>query len=285
MKLARVGAPGRERPVIVTDDGALMDLSSVTDDITPAFLGSDGINRAAAALDAGQLPPLSAREGEVRYGAPVTRPPKVLCIGLNYAMHAAESGMDAPTEPVLFSKMPYTVIGPHDQVDIPRRSKKTDYEVELAIVIGSDALYLDDEDAARSVIAGYAISNDVSEREFQLERGGQWVKGKACPTFNPLGPWLVTAAEVGDPQELGLELRVNGEVRQASRTSDMIFSCAHIVWYLSQFMQLEAGDVINTGTPAGVAFGKNDFPYLNPGDTMDLRIDGLGAQRQVVGQG
>lgn len=282
MKLARVGAPGEERPVVVDGD-RLLDLSSVTPDIDGAFLASGGLLLAAEAVAAGSLPVLEV-DADVRYGPPVARPPKLLCIGLNYALHAAESGNPPPSEPVLFAKMPYTVIGPDDLVLMPRGGDTTDYEVELAIVIGREARYLDSPEEAWDVIAGYAISNDVSERTFQLERGGQWVKGKSCETFNPLGPWLVTTDEIADPQALALSLSVNGEVRQDSTTADMIFGVAHIVAYLSQFLVLEPGDVINTGTPAGVALGDNDFPYLAEGDVMELSITGLGHQRQVVGQ-
>lgn len=283
MKLARVGPQGREQPVVVGDDGSLLDLRGITPDITPAFLGDGGIERVRAALDAGDLPVLDLPT-DIRYGAPLTRPPKVLCIGLNYTDHAAESGMALPTEPVLFAKMPYTVIGPNDTVLIPRTSEKTDYEVELAIVIGQTARYLASQEEALDVVAGYAISNDVSERTFQLERGGQWVKGKSCETFNPLGPWLVTPDEVGDPQTLGLRLWVNGDLRQDGTTKDMAFDVSHLVWYVSQFMVLEPGDVINTGTPAGVAFGNDDIPYLTAGDVVELEIDGLGRQRQVLEQ-
>lgn len=282
MKLARVGEPGRERPVVI-EGGSLLDLSTITPDLTPDFIGEGGLGRVAAALAAGALSVLP--DGERRFGSPISRPPKVLCIGLNYARHAAESGMEPPAEPVLFAKMPNTVIGPDDEVLIPRGSTKTDYEVELAVVIGRTARYLESEQDALACVAGYAISNDVSERAFQLERGGQWIKGKSCETFNPLGPWLVTADEVPDPQALDLTLRVNGETRQKSNTSDMIFSVAHIVWYLSQFLVLEPGDVINTGTPEGVAFGSDDVPYLRAGDVMELEIQGLGHQRQPVGQG
>jgi len=282
MKLARIGSAGHERPVVVTD-GGLLDLSSVTDDITPAFLATGGIARAEAAVAAGELPTLDLDDA-ARFGAPITRPGKVICIGLNYAAHAAESGMEPPAEPVLFFKASNTVIGPDDDVLVPRGSHKTDYEVELAIVIGAQGRYLASQQEALGIIAGYAISNDVSERAFQLERGGQWVKGKSCETFNPLGPWLVTPDEVGDPGRLGLRTWVNGEIRQDGNSDDLIFGVAHIVEYVSQFMVLEPGDVINTGTPQGVAFGDNDFPYLKAGDVMELEIDGLGRQRQVLRQ-
>lgn len=282
MKLLRVGAPGEERPAVCTDDGRLLDLSSVGSDIDGAFLAADGVGRARAAVAAGSLPELKA-DG-VRIGAPLARPGKVVCIGLNYRDHAAETGAPIPPRPVVFMKDPGTVVGPYDEVRIPRGSVKTDWEVELAVVIGRRARYLDGSRAARAVIAGYAISHDVSEREFQLEYSSQWDLGKSCETFNPLGPWLVTADEVGDPQNLGLHLSVNGVQRQDGRTSDMIFPVEHIVSYLSQYMVLEPGDVINTGTPAGVALGLPGNPYLRPGDTVELSVDGLGGQRQTFSQ-
>jgi 2-keto-4-pentenoate hydratase/2-oxohepta-3-ene-1,7-dioic acid hydratase in catechol pathway len=209
---------------------------------------------------------------------------KIVCIGLNYRDHAAETGAQPPAEPILFLKTPDTVVGPDDEVLVPRGSVKTDWEVELAVVIGREARYLADEAAAAECIAGYAISNDVSEREFQLERGGQWDKGKNCETFNPLGPWLVTADDVPDPQALGLRLWVNGEQRQDGTTADMIFGVTHLVHYLSRFMVLRPGDVINTGTPAGVALGAPGTPFLTAGDVVELEIDRLGRQRQTFGQ-
>ncbi|MDX3244595.1 fumarylacetoacetate hydrolase family protein [Streptomyces sp. ME18-1-4] len=282
MKLLRVGAPGEERPAVCTDDGRLLDLSRVTCDVDAAFLASDGIDRARAAIAAGDLPALDA-DG-LRIGPPLARPGKIVCIGLNYRDHAAETGAAIPERPVVFMKDPGTVVGPYDEVLVPRGSVKTDWEVELAVVIGRRARYLDGPDAARDVIAGYAISHDVSEREFQLEYSPQWDLGKSCETFNPLGPWLVTADEVGDPQDLGLHLSVNGVKRQDGHTSDMIFPVDHIVSYLSQYMVLEPGDVINTGTPAGVALGLPGTPYLRPGDTVELSVDRLGSQRQTFGQ-
>ncbi|MEV7978507.1 fumarylacetoacetate hydrolase family protein [Streptomyces sp. NPDC086519] len=282
MKLLRVGAPGEERPAVRTEDGRLLDLSSVTRDIDGVFLASGGVDRARAAVTAGKLPELD--EAGLRIGAPVTRPGKVVCVGLNYRDHAAETGAAIPPRPVVFMKDPGTVVGPYDEVLIPRGSVKTDWEVELAVVIGQRARYLDGPQAARDVIAGYAISHDVSEREFQLEYSPQWDLGKSCETFNPLGPWLVTADEVGDPQNLGLRLSVNGVKRQDGHTSDMIFPVGHIVAYLSQYMVLRPGDVINTGTPAGVALGLPDAPFLCPGDTVELSVDGLGSQRQTFAQ-
>nr|WP_202477200.1 fumarylacetoacetate hydrolase family protein [Streptomyces sp. SID5470] len=280
--MLRVGAPGEERPAVRTDDGRLLDLSSLTPDIDGVFLASGGVDRARAAAATGDLPELDP-DG-LRIGAPVTRPGKVICVGLNYRDHAAETGAAIPQRPVVFMKDPGTVVGPYDEVLIPRGSVKTDWEVELAVVIGQRARYLDGPEAARDVIAGYAISHDVSEREFQLEYSPQWDLGKSCETFNPLGPWLVTADEVGDPQNLGLHLSVNGVKRQDGHTSDMIFRIDHIVSYLSQYMVLEPGDVINTGTPAGVALGLPGTPFLRSGDTVELSVDGLGSQRQTFAQ-
>ena len=287
MRFLRVGPFGAERPALLSahDATAAYDLSGLTGDIDGAFLTrllDEGTGGIAALLERGALPVLDLA-GQ-RLGAPVARPPKVVCIGLNYRDHAAETGADIPAEPVLFMKATNTVVGPDDEVLVPRGSAKTDYEVELAIVIGRTARYLGSPADADAVIAGYAVSNDVSEREFQLERGGTWDKGKSCETFNPLGPWLVTADEVGDPQALGLRLTVNGESRQDGSTADMIFDVRHVVWYVSQFLVLEPGDVINTGTPAGVAMGRKGTPYLQPGDVMELEIDGLGRQRQVLGK-
>jgi 2-keto-4-pentenoate hydratase/2-oxohepta-3-ene-1,7-dioic acid hydratase in catechol pathway len=282
VQFMRFGDPGRETPVVRTDDGRLLDLRPVTADIDPAFIGDGGLDRVRAAVAAGDLP--AAQTDGLRVGAPMSRPGKVVCIGLNYRDHAAETHAEIPGEPVVFTKASNTVIGPYDEVLIPRGSVKTDWEVELAVVIGAPARYLESPEAARAVIAGYAISNDVSERAFQLERGGQWVKGKSCETFNPLGPWLVPADEVPDPQALGLRLSVNGETRQDGTTKDMIFAVDYVIWYLSQFMVLDPGDVVNTGTPAGVAMGMPDQPYLRAGDVMELEVDGLGRQRQQVGQ-
>jgi 2-keto-4-pentenoate hydratase/2-oxohepta-3-ene-1,7-dioic acid hydratase in catechol pathway len=277
MRLARHGSPGAERPIAAGPDGVWHDLAALTPDITGAFL-RDGLAAAAAALP--ELP----RVDEVgRFGPPVAGIGKVVCIGLNYRDHAAETGADLPAEPIVFLKAADTVIGPDDDVLIPRQSVKTDWEVELAVVIGAEARYLDSPAGSAACVAGYAISNDVSEREFQLERGGQWDKGKNCETFNPFGPWVTTADDIADPQDLGLRLSVNGELRQDGTTKDMIFPVDHLVWYLSQFMVLRPGDVINTGTPAGVAMGRPDPPYLRAGDVVELEIGGLGRQRQVFG--
>ena len=282
MKLVRVGPAGMERPAVLTDDGRLLDLSSVASDIDGALLAT-GVDRVRAALDAGTLPALA--EQDPRYGPPLARPGKIVCIGLNYRDHAAETQAEPPSEPVVFLKTPATIVGPDDVVLIPRGSTKTDYEVELGVVIGRTARYLDSDDEALACVAGYVLSHDVSEREFQLERGGTWDKGKNCETFNPLGPWLLTADEVADPQALGLRLWVNGAARQQGSTKEMIFPVAEIVRYLSQFMVLEPGDLINTGTPAGVALGRAEpKPYLREGDVVELEIDGLGRQRQVMGR-
>lgn len=277
MRLARIGPPGLEVPAAGAPDGTWRDLRSLTDDIDGAFLGT-ALPTAAAALASGDL---SELERPVRFGPPLASIGKIICVGLNYRDHAAETHADVPAEPILFMKAPDTVVGPTDAVYLPRASTHTDWEVELAVVIGREARYLDDETAAAACIAGYAISNDVSEREFQLDRGGQWDKGKNCETFNPFGPWIVTADEVADPQSLGLRLSVNGQVRQDSSTAEMIFGVVHLVWYISQFMVLRPGDVINTGTPAGVAMGLPGQPYLRAGDVVELSIDGLGTQRQT----
>ncbi|HEV2784535.1 MAG TPA: fumarylacetoacetate hydrolase family protein [Actinophytocola sp.] len=282
MRLLRIGPVGGERPAALDREDRLLDLSGLVSDIDGAWLAGDGTERVRAAVEAGELPEL---DPPARIGPPIARPGKVVCIGLNYSDHAEETHAEKPAEPVLFMKAPNTVIGPNDEVLIPRGSSKTDWEVELAVVIGRTARYVEDEAAALRCVAGYAISNDVSEREFQLERGGTWDKGKSCETFNPLGPWLVTADEIPDPQQLALRLWVNGDLRQQSSTKNMIFTVARLVHYVSQFMVLEPGDVINTGTPAGVALGQPDpKPYLRAGDVLELEIDGLGRQRQVVGQ-
>lgn len=278
MRLARHGEPGTEQPVAAGPDGVWHDLTPVVPDLTGQVL-AEGLHTIRSALAS-----LPVVEPSGRFGPPVAAIGKVVCIGLNYRGHAAETGASIPAEPIIFLKTPDTVVGPDDEVLIPRASVKTDWEVELAVVIGSQARYLDSPDRARACIAGYAISNDVSEREFQLERGGQWDKGKNCETFNPFGPWLVTADQVPDPQSLGLRLWVNGEQRQDGNTADMIFGVDHLVWYLSQFMVLRPGDVINTGTPHGVAMGLPGTPYLRPGDVVQVEIDGLGRQRQIIGK-
>jgi 2-keto-4-pentenoate hydratase/2-oxohepta-3-ene-1,7-dioic acid hydratase in catechol pathway len=282
MRLARHGNPGQERPIASpANSEAWYDVSGVVDDIDAAFFAGGGLRRTADALAAGNLERVPNLE---RFGPPAMVTGKVVCIGLNYRDHAAETNATVPTEPVIFFKAADTVGGPDDTVLIPRGSTKTDWEVELAIVIGAEARYLDSPADSAGVIAGYAISDDVSEREFQLERGGQWDKGKSCETFNPFGPWILTADEVADPQALGLRLWVNDVLRQDGTTKNMVFGVHHIVWYVSQFMVLRPGDIINTGTPAGVALGLPDHPYLREGDIVQTEIDGLGRQRHVFGQ-
>lgn len=282
MKLLRVGTAGAERPALLDAEGTLRDLSGTVTDIDGALLADDAaLDRVRSAAESGELPVLDA-EG-LRVGPPVARIGKVVCIGLNYHDHARETGATPPAEPVIFFKAADTVVGPEDTVLVPRKSVKTDWEVELAIVIGRTARYLESEEQALAHIAGYAVSHDVSEREFQIERGGTWDKGKNCETFNPLGPWLVTADDVPDPQALSLKLWVNGELKQDGSTSQQIFPVAEVVRYVSQFMTLYPGDVINTGTPAGVAMGQPEpKPYLRAGDVVELEIEGLGRQRQEL---
>ncbi|SDO67717.1 2-keto-4-pentenoate hydratase/2-oxohepta-3-ene-1,7-dioic acid hydratase (catechol pathway) [Nakamurella panacisegetis] len=280
MKLMRVGAAGAETPMVVAADGRVRDASQVTDDFDGSFFASEGIARLTAALPRLPVVDISGR----RIGPPVARPGAVLCIGMNYVAHAAESAAAPPTNPMLFYKSPNTVIGPDDQVLIPRGATKTDWEVELGVVIGRRVRYLESPAEALNHVAGYVVSNDVSERAFQLElSGGQWSKGKSCETFNPLGPWLVPATEVPDPQNLRLRSWVNGQPRQDSSTADMIFSVARIIHELSQFLVLDPGDLINTGTPHGVAMSGR-FPYLTDGDVMEMEISGLGRQRQQLAQ-
>ncbi|WP_093460233.1 fumarylacetoacetate hydrolase family protein [Streptomyces melanosporofaciens] len=282
MYLMRIGAAGAEKPVARLDDDTYVDLSDVVTDFDEAFFGVDGLDRirpiVADRASAGQV---SRFAGE-RVGAPIARPHQILCIGLNYRDHAAESGMAVPDEPILFTKSPNTLIGPHDDVRIPRGSTKPDWEIELGIVIGRRTSYLDSAEEARDAIAGYVVVNDVSERAFQLERGGQWAKGKSAETFNPAGPWLATTDEIDDVLALDMWLDVNGIRRQNGNTKTMIFDPYFIVHHLSQFMVLEPGDLINTGTPPGVGMGFTPPVWLAPGDVMELGITGLGAQRQRV---
>jgi 2,4-didehydro-3-deoxy-L-rhamnonate hydrolase len=280
VQLLRLGETGAERPAVRAADGAVFDLSPLTPDIDGAFLAADGIARARSALADGALPPLDPTG--LRVGPPVARPGAVICIGQNYAAHAAESGAPPPERPIVFFKHPNTVVGPYDDVLIPPGADRVDWEVELAVVIGRTARYLPSPSSSSRCIAGFAIANDVSERAFQTEHsGGQWSKGKSAETFAPLGPWLVPADEVPDPQALGLRSWVNDEPRQDSGTADMIFPVDRLVWDLSQYMVLDPGDVVLTGTPEGVALSGR-FPYLVPGDVMRLEIDGLGGQRQVL---
>ena len=283
MKLLRVGEAGEERPAVRLDDGSIIDVSSAVGEIDGAWLEGGGAERLAAALADGaeRFPAVAAG---TRIGPPVARPGHIIAIGLNYADHAKEAGMDLPTEPIIFSKAPSSYSGPDDDVLIPRGSQETDWEVELGIVIGRRAEYLPDEAAALEHVAGYCICNDVSERDFQLRHGPTWIKGKSANTFCPTGPWLVTRDEIPDPQSLAMTLTVNGEVRQSGTTATMIFGVAHLVHYISQFMVLEAGDLIATGTPPGVGMGMKPPVYLKPGDVMELEIEGLGRQRQALRQ-
>lgn len=280
MRFARIGQPGNEMPVVMIGKDLFVDIADRTDDINGNFLAGFDLPELTAEVArrvaSGQVQPL----GDRRLGAPIARPHQVLCIGLNYADHAAESGMAIPDEPIVFNKAPNTVVGPDDDVIVPRGSTKTDWEVELGVVIGARARYLAAPEDAWAHIAGFTLVNDVSEREFQLERGGQWVKGKSCETFNPCGPWLVTPDEIADVHGLGMWLDVNGQRRQTGSTSTMVFDVPYLVWYLSQFMVLEPGDLINTGTPPGVGLGMIPPTYLAVGDVMELGIDQLGIQRQ-----
>jgi 2-keto-4-pentenoate hydratase/2-oxohepta-3-ene-1,7-dioic acid hydratase in catechol pathway len=278
VRLIRLGPIGAERPHLLLEDDRVLDVTDDVGDFDSAFFARGGLERLrwlspGRRQSAYPLP-------DIRLGAPVARPGKIVGIGLNYADHAAESGAPIPTEPVIFLKGTNTMVGPEDDVRIPRGSTKTDWEVELGVVIGSTCRYLESEEEAMAAIAGYMVSHDVSEREFQLERGGQWVKGKSCETFNPAGPWLVTPDELPDPASLDLWLDVNGQRRQTGTTANMIFGVTEIVLYLSQFMVLDPGDVISTGTPRGVALGMPDHPYLRAGDVVELGISGLGRQKQ-----
>lgn len=278
MKLLRFGPVGQEKPGILLDDGR-KDCSAHFSDWDQAFFQSGGLDklRKLVETEGHKLPDVPASS---RWGAPVARPRTIICVGLNYSDHAKESGMEPPKEPVVFMKATNTLVGPNDQVVIPKNSTKTDWEVELGIILKKDALYLADEAAAEACIAGYCVINDISERAFQLERSGQWVKGKSCPGFSPVGPWLATADEIEDVGDLPMRLWVNGEQRQNGTTATMIFSPTFIIHHLSQFMKLEAGDIISTGTPPGVGLGMNPPTYLKGGDVVELEIPGLGRQRQ-----
>ena len=280
MRIVRVGAAGAEVPGILAGENSYLDLSPVHRDIDGLFLSGLLRGEIADLADSSKLEERSL--AGCRLGAPVPRPGKIVCIGLNYADHAAEAGMPIPAEPIVFFKASNTLVGPTDDLRVPRGSVKTDWEVELGVVIGAECRYLDSPAEASPRIAGYVVSHDVSEREFQLERGGQWAKGKSCETFNPCGPWLVTPDEVGDVGALPMWLDVNGERRQAGSTATMVFDVAHLIWYLSQFMVLDAGDLINTGTPPGVGMGMKPPQYLRPGDVVEMGIEGLGYQRQHV---
>lgn len=275
----RIGEPGAERPIVRCGE-VDFDLRGIASDIDGEFLASDGVARTRVALAEGRLEPAGER-GSARIGAPIARPQAVICVGQNYAAHAAESGSPPPGEVIMFFKHPNTIVGPFDDVVLPPAAARVDWEVELGVVIGRRARYLGSHDEAMACVAGFVVSNDVSEREFQLERsGGQWSKGKSFETFNPLGPWFVPA-DLVDPGALTLWSRVNGEPRQHSRTSDMIFSVAELVLQLSQVLVLEPGDLVNTGTPEGVALSGR-FPYLGADDVVEVGIEGLGAQRSRV---
>jgi 2-keto-4-pentenoate hydratase/2-oxohepta-3-ene-1,7-dioic acid hydratase in catechol pathway len=278
LKLARLGKIGSEKPAIVVSDTEAVFVDDVVADFNRETLSNGAIEKLRK-LDLSSRP--KVKISDYRLGSPVARPTKAICVGLNYAKHAKESGAEPPKEPVIFMKAPDTVIGGFDDIVIPPNSVKTDYEVEICVVIGKDALYLDSPAKAKQHILGYTISQDVSERHWQIERSGQWVKGKSFPTFNPVGPWIVTADEF-DPSDVRLWSTVDGEKRQDSKTSDMIFGIDHCVWYISQFMELKAGDIINTGTPEGVGMGHKPEKYLKPGQVVETGIDGLGTIKSNV---
>jgi 2-keto-4-pentenoate hydratase/2-oxohepta-3-ene-1,7-dioic acid hydratase in catechol pathway len=278
MKLARLGKFGSEKPAIVISDTEAVFVDDVVSDFNRETISNGAIEKLKK-LDLSSRP--KVKIADYRLGSPVARPTKAICVGLNYAKHAKESGAEPPKEPVIFMKAPDTVIGGFDDIVIPPNSVKTDYEVEICVVIGKDALYLDSPAKAKDHILGYTISQDVSERHWQIERSGQWVKGKSFPTFNPVGPWIVTADEF-DPSDVRLWSTVDGEKRQDSKTSDMIFGIDHCVWYISQFMELKAGDIINTGTPEGVGMGHKPEKYLKPGQVVETGIDGLGTIKSNV---
>lgn len=283
MRLMRIGNKGQEKPVVWVSDESYVDVSDLTPDFDEAFFGSGGIDKirpeVAKRIAAGATKKF---QGE-RIGAPFARPHQIICIGLNYRDHAEETGAEVPPEPIIFTKTPNTLVGPNDTVLIPRNSHKTDWEVELGVLVGKRVRYVDLKDA-QDYIAGYVLVNDVSEREFQIERQGQWSKGKSAETFNPAGPYLVTSDEVADPTNLKMTLELNGDLMQNSSTNQMVFTPAFLIHYLSQFMVLEPGDLINTGTPPGVGLGHKPPLYLKPGDVMKLSIEGLGVAEQKVAQ-
>ncbi len=282
MKLIRFGEPGQEKTGIITKEGKWLDVSAFKGDFDEKFYGEDGIAKLDKWLNDNQsgCPEI---DQDTRLGPPVFRPSKIVCIGLNYALHAKEAGMDIPTEPVLFFKSTTAICGPNDPVIIPKGSTKTDWEVELAVVVGKKAAYVDESNAMDHV-AGYVLHNDYSERTFQLEKGGQWVKGKSCDTFAPIGPFLATRDEIPDPHNLNLWLEVNGERLQDSSTSDLVFGVPYLVSYISQFMTLLPGDIISTGTPSGVGLGLKPPRFLQPSDVVELGIDGLGSSKQTAVQ-
>ncbi len=280
MKLIRFGEPGHEKPGLILANGKRIDASAFGEDYGESFLANDGLTRLAAWAEANAATAPEIPAG-VRIGAPLQRPSKIVCVGLNYADHAKESGMEIPKEPVLFFKATTAYCGPYDDVIIPRGSVKTDWEVEFAIVVGKRASYVSEAEAL-DYVAGYALHNDYSEREWQLERGGQWVKGKSADTFAPLGPWLATKDELADPMNLNMWLKVNGKTVQNSNTRQMVFQTAKLVSYISHFMTLLPGDIISTGTPPGVGLGHKPPVYLKPGDVVELGIEGLGEQKQTA---
>jgi 2,4-didehydro-3-deoxy-L-rhamnonate hydrolase len=280
MQLIRFGLCGQERPGLIDAQGNRRDCSRYALDFDRVFFDAGGLERLRRLSDA-DIAALPLVAPDVRWGAPIARPGKVVCIGLNYADHAAETGMTPPSEPIVFLKATTAIVGPYDDVLIPRKSLKTDWEVELGVIIGKTARYVASEKDAADYIAGFCISNDISEREFQFERGGQWTKGKSCDTFNPLGPWMLTADKMGALNNISMTLDVNGVRKQNGSTKTMIFNPLFIVHYVSQFMTLEAGDVISTGTPSGSAIGHKPPPFLKAGDVMELAITGLGHQRQT----
>ena len=279
MKLIRFGEINKEKPGVLLSDGTKIDVSRFINDYDEHFFGNQGIEKLNNWLEKNQdsCPVL---DNDIRLGSPLFRPSKIVCVGLNYAKHAQESGMDVPEEPVLFFKASSAIIGPYDSITIPKGSEKSDWEVELAVVIGNKASYVSEKDAL-SHIAGYVLHNDVSERSYQLERSGQWVKGKSCDTFATIGPFIATPDEIGDPNNLNLWLKLNGEEMQNSNTSDFIFNIQEVVSYISQFMTLLPGDIISTGTPFGVGLGLNPPRYLKDGDVIELGIDGLGVSKQT----
>lgn len=283
MRIARLGPINQEKPAVIVSDTEAVFVDDVISDFNRIELENSAISKVEK-LDLSSRP--KVKISDFRIGSPVARPTKVICVGLNYAKHAVESGMTAPAEPVIFMKAPDTVIGANDDVVVPPNSQKTDYEVELCVVIGKNALYLKSPEDAAAHILGYTISQDISERHWQIERSGQWVKGKSFPTFNPMGPWIVTKDELAknglDPSNLALSCTIDGEVRQNSRTDDLIFGINHCVWYISQFMELKAGDVINTGTPAGVGMGFKPEKYLKGGENIVTTIEGIGTIKNKV---
>ncbi|MCC5905190.1 MAG: fumarylacetoacetate hydrolase family protein [Balneolaceae bacterium] len=280
MKLIRFGNPGAEKPGVIINEKTKVDVSEFTNDFDPEFFSSGGLEKLGKWLgsNADSAPKVA---DTVRLGPPVANTGKIVCVGLNYADHAKEGGMDIPAEPILFFKATSAIVGPNDDMVIPKNSKKSDWEVELAVVIGKKASYVSEKEAM-DYVAGYCVHNDYSEREFQLERGGQWVKGKSCDTFAPIGPFVVTKDEVKDVDNLRLWLKVNGEMKQDGSTADFIFKVPFLVSYISQFMTLHPGDIISTGTPAGVGLGFSPPQYLKPGDEVELGIDGLGVSKQTV---